>query len=46
MLGRTVLTECGIAYGERSLWQRSRRSSQRVGKPLTGRRATGDSDWL
>jgi hypothetical protein len=32
-----------IAYGVRTLWQRSRRSSPRPGKPATWRRAAGVS---
>jgi len=40
-LERTTRTNHGIPYGGRPLWERSRRSSQRPGKPATGRRAAG-----
>src|SRR5262249_37368372 len=34
-------TERGIAYRARAPWQRRPRSSQRTGKPFTGRRGSG-----
>lgn len=40
---RTRVTDGGIAYGARALWQRSAHSSQRWGKPITRRRGTGGS---
>jgi hypothetical protein len=38
---RLAHREQGIAYGTRVLWQRSRHSSPRTGKPSTWRRAAG-----
>ncbi len=43
-LGRSGLRERGMDYGARALGPRSRRSSQRPGKPATGRRAAGSVD--
>ena len=43
MLGRVRSTEYGIAYSPRGPRQRSRHSSQRMGKPFTGPRAAGNS---
>jgi hypothetical protein len=40
-LRRVVCVNCGMAYGVRALGSQSGRSSRRLGKPATGRRATG-----
>jgi hypothetical protein len=42
-LVRNFLVNHGIAYGTRVLWQQSLPSSQRTGKPSTGRREAGNS---
>ena len=44
VLARRSVWEFGIAYGARALWRRSPHSSQRTGKPSTGRRGTGSWD--
>ena len=45
MLVRTHMTDCGIAYGVRALWQRSHDSSRRWGKLIAGRSVAGGGWW-
>lgn len=41
VLSRLSMTERGMAYGRKRLWSRTSHSSQRQGKPGTGRRGGG-----